>query len=224
MRLLRQRRGQRLGDDPPTTQLTYPSSTAPALSTPSHRRQPDPAPASVPVAPAPHPFPAAPPMGLGEASAAAAAFACDYLSWDQDDPVRRGTALAGHAGPGYDERALAMCGWSGRGRQRADLALPGRIQMIGHERVVVHVRVRVTSYVACATGADPVPRRSAEQPFPSSAPAVCAPGWRSTGSSWYELLVPLVPGRGREPWAADPTKVWVVPPLPPGAMAPGRPA
>ncbi|HXV93009.1 MAG TPA: hypothetical protein VD813_06910, partial [Pseudonocardia sp.] len=59
-----------------------------------------------PADPLPHP---------AEAAALAGAFAVDYLSWDQDDPDRRGRVLADYLPePGSDPARL---GWSGRGRQ-----------------------------------------------------------------------------------------------------------
>lgn len=147
--------------------------------------------------PVPRPMPSVTPF---EAASRAAAFAADYLSWDQDDPAGRGAALAGHVVGPRDERRLAECGWSGRGRQRVLTAVPGRIERINAKRVLVHVHVQVSPYVRDADAAARGPHQSRE---------------RTT--RWFELTVPLVPheqvDRG-ERWTVDVSTVWVVPPAP----------
>jgi hypothetical protein len=135
------------------------------------------------------------------AAALAAAFAADYLSWDEDDPARRGRALADHlAAPACDPTLL---GWDGRGRQRAEFALPGQVRSDGDDRVLVDVRVRVTPYREvgdraagrAAGGAAEAEPHVAGTPASASAPS-CR-GWRSGASSWVRLSVPVVHEDGR---------------------------
>ncbi len=146
----------------------------------------------------------------GCAGPLAAAFAADYLSWDESDPNRRGRALGVYVGrPGAGE--LAGIGWCGTGRQRAEFAVPGPARPVGANRLVVDVRVRVTPYRRLTD----VPRAGPEavdvMPFPAAAPAPAAPGWRSLGSHWCAVLVPLTAVEGR--WMIDITAVRVVPPI-----------
>ena len=146
----------------------------------------------------------------------AAAFAADFLSWDEADPTRRGRALSSYASPSAREEDLAVAGWAGRGRQRAELALPGTIVRLGPNGVLVHVRVRVTPFRRRAD----VPAGSRTHtsrdflPFPAGAPAPAHPQWEGLDSYWYELLIPLLAGRDR--WRVDIGAVIVVPPLPDG--------
>jgi hypothetical protein len=142
----------------------------------------------------------------------------DFLSWDEADPARRGRALAPYVAAPVREERLVAAGWSGRGRQRAELAFPGRIVQLGATQVLVHVRVRVT----------PFRRRSdlpADQPahagaardvllFPAGAPAPSDPRWEGLDSYWYELLVPL--REGEHQWHVEIGAVIVVPPVPDG--------
>jgi len=150
------------------------------------------------VAPA-RPRPAPDPL---EAAALAGAFAADYLSWDEDDPGRRGRALADHlAAPVGDP---ALLGWDGRGRQRADFALPGLVRSDGDDRVLVDVRVRVTPYREVA-GRDDRAAEEAEaaepEPdvlgTPAAAPAPTGRGWRGCASYWVRLSVPVIREDGR---------------------------
>jgi hypothetical protein len=144
--------------------------------------------------PRPVPPPVEPPDPL-EAAALAGAFAADYLSWDEDDRGRRGRVLADYlAAPVGDPSLL---GWNGVGRQRAELALPGRVRPDGDDRVLVDVRVRVTPYREvgdrtadrAATAAEPEP----EVPgVPAAAPAPTGRGWRGCASYWIRLIVPVV--------------------------------
>ncbi len=119
----------RLHPDPPTDPRGFPAVRLPAS---------DPAPE--------------PEFDHADASALAAAFAVDVLSWDEDDPDRRDGVLRRYLGGGALPRVAA---WSGRGRQRAEFALPGAVRAAGPGRLLVDVRVRVTPYAP--TGA----RRSA---------------------------------------------------------------
>jgi hypothetical protein len=133
-----------------------------------------------------------------EAAALAGAFAVDYLSWDEEDPARRGRVLHGYlAVAGGDP---ARIGWNGEGRQRADFALPGRVRADGEGRVLVDVRVRITPYRAVGehetrtTAQDTDP---AQMGVPAVAPPPTGRGWRSMASRWVRLSVPVVWEGGR---------------------------
>jgi hypothetical protein len=148
-----------------------------------------------PVRPRPVPDPM-------EAAALAGAFAADYLSWDEDDPGRRGRALADHlAAPVGDP---ALLGWDGCGRQRAEFALPGLVRLDGDDRVLVDVRVRVTPYRAVGTSDDRAADAAEDtepEPdvlgVPAAAPAPTGRGWRGCASFWVRLSVPVVREDGR---------------------------
>ena len=137
---------------------------------------------------APHP---------AEAAAFAGAFAVDYLSWDEDDPERRGRVLVDYLPtPGRDPARL---GWAGEGRQRAEFALPGLVRPDGDGRVLVDVRVRVTPYLAVGEhAASPDPDHANVPGAPASAaPAPTRRGWRSLASTWIRLSVPVTFDGGR---------------------------
>jgi hypothetical protein len=142
-------------------------------------------PAFSPVAP--HP---------AEAAALAGAFAVDYLSWDEDDPERRGRVLVDYLPtPGRDPARL---GWTGKGRQRAEFALPGLVRSDGDGRVLVDVRVRVTPCVAVGPhGASPEPADANVPGALAAAPAPTGRGWRSLASTWIRLSVPVTFDGGR---------------------------
>jgi hypothetical protein len=125
------------------------------------------------------------------AVALAGAFAADYLSWDEDDPARRGRALADHlAGPGAGH---ALLGWSGAGRQRADIVLPGAVRPDGDGRLLVDVRVRVTPYRRVSRSeATPEPDPRDALGTPAAAPSVTARGWRGLAARWVRLGVTVV--------------------------------
>ena len=173
-------------DDPPTDPFGFPPIPA------------DPAPAwPAPVRPRPH-LPVASPLDPREAAALAGAFAADYLSWDEDDPGRRGRVLAGHlTAPAGDP---ALLGWDGTGRQRAEFALPGAVRPDGDDRVLVDVRVRVTPHRAVGdrTSDEPEPEPDREVPgVPAAAPAPIGRGWEGCASYWVRLIVPVVREDGR---------------------------
>lgn len=185
--------------------------------------------AEAPVDPVPPPVPD--PL---EAAALAGAFAADYLSWDEDDPARRGGALADHlAAPVGDPARL---GWDGRGRQRAEVVLPGLVRADGDDRVLVDVRVRVTPFRqvdGVRDGADG-DGSSADRPddrpadvlgVPAAAPAPAGRGWRGCASYWVRLSVPVMREDGRlvvdaaeeaaDPPDARPAEPPALPPDPP---------
>ncbi len=142
--------------------------------------------------PAPSP---PPPPDHAEAAALAGAFAADYLSWDEDDPSRRGRALADHLGAAVPDPAHLA--WDGRGRQRAEFALPGLVRPDGDGRVLVDVRVRVTPYrsVGDRRAERLLDAAEPEQDVPgvpAAAPAPTGRGWRGLASYWIRLSVPVV--------------------------------
>ncbi len=157
----------RVNGDPPTEPRGFP-----------------PVPAFSPAAP--HP---------AEAAALAGAFAVDYLSWDEDDPERRGRVLVDYLPtPGRDPARL---GWTGEGRQRAEFALPGLVRPDGDGRVLVDVRVRVTPYLAVGEhGASQDPDDGVPGAL-AAAPAPTGRGWRSLASTWIRLSVPVTFDGGR---------------------------
>ena len=130
-----------------------------------------------------------------EASALAGAFAADLLSWDEDDPARRGRALGTHLA---STEGAALLGWTGTGRQRADLVLPGRVLPDG-DRVHVDVRVRVVPYRRVDARTPGVPEPEPAEPLggPAAAPAPAARGWRGLGARWVRLEVAVVRTGGR---------------------------
>jgi len=153
----------------------------------------------------PHGFPPVPADGYwsgptpartpdpAEASALAGAFAVDYLSWDEDDPTRRGRVLLDYlSSAGSDPARL---GWSGVGRQRAEFALPGLVHPDGDGRVLVDVRVRVTPYRSVGDHTSETPDPAEPDPpvagSPAAAPAPTGRGWRSLASCWIRLSVPV---------------------------------
>ncbi|MHA6619714.1 hypothetical protein [Pseudonocardia sp. DLS-67] len=199
----------------------WPASGPPGWAGPGGAEPPT-DPRGFPAVPAPRPV-AYPSPEPAEASALAGAFAVDYLSWDEDDPARRGRVLRDYlVMPGGDP---ARIGWNGAGRQRADFALPGRVRGDGEGRVLVDVRVRVTPYRAVgehevrAAGRDV---DAAQVGVPAVAPAPTGRGWRSLASRWVRLSVPVVWDGGRlavDAW--EETLGEDEPPLPPPAP-PGR--
>lgn len=134
-----------------------------------------------------------------EAAALAGAFAVDYLSWDEDDPARRGRVLRDYLRPPTGDPALL--GWSGQGRQRGEFALPGLVRSDGEARVLVDVRVRVTPYRAVGDRtADPAATTEPEPGVagvPAVAPAPTGRGWRGLASYWVRLSVPVALEGGR---------------------------
>jgi hypothetical protein len=137
-----------------------------------------------------------------EAAALAGAFAADYLSWDESSPGRRGAVLAQYlpSDPPNRAEAAARLGWSGKGRQRSDFALPGAVRPDGPGRVLVDVRVRVTPYRAVGPPAEPAsqPADSLEVAGVAAvAPAPTARGWKSLDACWVRLAVPVIRERGR---------------------------
>lgn len=171
---------------PPVPSAARDDAAAPAGSVPAQHL---PAPRAEPVDPcAPDP---------ADAAALAAAFAADYLCWDEDDPERRGRVLAGYLpGPRTDR---ALLGWSGQGRQRTEMVLPGRVRPDGDGRVLVDVRVRVTPYRRVDQRGTARPEREPDDLFgePATAPPATARGWRGLASRWVRLGIRVAVDEGR---------------------------
>ncbi|NMI01654.1 hypothetical protein HF526_30790 [Pseudonocardia sp. K10HN5] len=133
------------------------------------------------------------PIGDAEASAFAARFAADYLSWDEDDPSRRAQVLREYLA----DPATAALGWSGVGRQRAEVVLPGRTLRTPGGAVVVEVTARVVSYLrTCPHPVDAGPPAGPVEPplsavGPSCAPPPEAAGWRPGASHWARIAPPI---------------------------------
>jgi len=134
------------------------------------------------------------PIGDGEAAAFAARFAADYLSFDEDDPTRRAEVLRGYLA---DPSACTL-GWSGIGRQRCDIVLPGRALRTEHGVIVVEVTARIVPYRRSAAApsfpVDPgpgLPPVSASTVGPSCAPAPAAPGWVACPALWVRIAPPV---------------------------------
>jgi hypothetical protein len=191
--------------EPPTPQPHVRPAPAPGTGTDQRR------------APADLAAPAALPAKRADAGALAAAFGVDFLSWDESDPQRRGRALAPYAVPPVLEEQLASTGWPGRGRQRGEFALPGAVIALSEEedRLLVHVRVRVTPFRRLTRAPACVRHSMDVLPYPAAAPAPTDPGWVGLDSYWYELLVPV--REVAEQWRVDIGAVIAVPPLPAGA-------
>jgi hypothetical protein len=137
-----------------------------------------------------------------EAAALAGAFAADYLSWDECNPARRGAALVQYLPPDMvgSAASAALLGWSGKGRQRSEFALPGAVHPDGEGRLIVDVRVRVTPYRAVGRSAEPASAPVDELEVagvPAVAPAPTARGWKSLDSHWVRLAIPVIRDQGR---------------------------
>ncbi|GEL26197.1 hypothetical protein PSU4_51510 [Pseudonocardia sulfidoxydans NBRC 16205] len=146
----------------------------------------------------------APGADLAEVRALAAAFAADYLSWDEDDPTRRGDVLAEHLPARLRDltRGTTGPGWAGEGRQRAEISLAGAVGSDDDGRLLVDVRVRVTPYVragrsAAAPQLVDVVRREPVLGRPSSAPPPDGVGWTGRRASWVRVSVPVTHDEGR---------------------------
>ncbi|MCO1657251.1 hypothetical protein [Pseudonocardia humida] len=199
---------RRYPGDPPTNPFGYPPVAGPAAGSRT---------GAGPGGPVPYP-------DRADATALAGAFAADYLSWDEDDPARRGRVLADYLpATGTDPTRL---GWSGRGRQRAEFVLPGRVRPDGEGRVLVDVRVRVTPYrpvgAERAAGAPEHDAPAEVGGVPAAAPAPTAPGWRGMASCWVRLTVPVVLDGDR--LLVDAWEELIGADLPLPGAAPARPA
>lgn len=134
------------------------------------------------------------PVSAGEACGYAVRFAADYLSWDEHEPARRTAALRTYlADPGMTD-----IGWSGHGRQRADLVTAGRTVILAQGRVVVvEVTARIVGYHRVEVAPEEIwrpPVGEATPPLafaPASAPPPTVSGWEP-GAAWWVRIAPPV--------------------------------
>lgn len=133
-------------------------------------------------------------------------FALDYLSWDEDEPYRRSSVVEGYVGGQVDGRL----GWDGLGRQRAEVAVAGVVEVRGGY-LSIDFQVRVTPYTRIG-GQRPVTQ--AMRPIVgrlSSAPATAALRWCCGPAQWVHLRVPIrIAADGSmvvDPAVADPPTV-----------------
>lgn len=187
----------------PAEPLCVPSTAAPEgpAPEPATRRgrvflpspaRPAPASSHDNVAPLERPLAAWEPVNVAEAAGFAVRFAADYLSWDELEPARRRAALRTY----LTDPDLADIGWSGRGRQRADLVTAGRtVTLCQGLIVVVEVTARLVVFHRIED-AQPSPRPLSEATppmalAPASAPPSADPGW-FPGASWWVRIAPPV--------------------------------
>lgn len=134
------------------------------------------------------------PVSVGEACGYAVRFAADYLSWDEHEPARRTSALRTYlADPGMTD-----IGWSGHGRQRADLVTAGRTVSLAQGRVVVvEITARIVGYHRVDVAPEQIwrpPVGEATPPLafaPASAPPPTVSGWEP-GAAWWVRIAPPV--------------------------------
>jgi hypothetical protein len=190
--------------DEPATGSWYeqPVSTNGTARVPAKGNEPSVHPLGGPsTGPANWPDPVQPPDPMA-AAALAGAFAADYLSWDEANPMRRGEVLTQYLPSDVtgSVAAVALLGWSGKGRQRSEFALPGAVSLDEEGRLIVDVRVRVTPYRPVGQSTEPASAPGDELEVagvPSVAPAPTARGWKSLDSHWIRLAVPVVREHGR---------------------------
>lgn len=141
------------------------------------------------------------PVVPNHAATFAAKFAAEYLTWDEAQPHHRGTALTGYIAAPADP----LWGWSGHGRQRADLVILGDADLTADGYYLVDVRVRVVG-ADCSDGPPTIVHESgaALQPVGPEEdllviPVPGPPGKRSQctqdasdGTRWFRLHVPVV--------------------------------
>jgi hypothetical protein len=139
----------------------------------------------------------------GNAAKLAGAFAADYLTWDEERPDQRATALTRYIAGTAD----ANWGWSGRGRQRADLVVLEGAHREPDGYYVVDVRVCVVAHcsqapptivdAAVATELPNTEDRLGEEfleiPLPGSSKTLKGVTVNGTGAArWFRLQVPVV--------------------------------
>jgi len=129
-----------------------------------------------------------------EACGFASRFAADYLSWDELEPARRTAALRTYLA----DPSMIDIGWSGRGRQRADLVTAGRTVDLADGRImVVEVSARIVSYRRVEVAPEQVwrpPVGEATPPLafaPASAPPPTVPGWEPSAAWWVRIAPPV---------------------------------
>jgi len=116
-----------------------------------------------------------------EARAVATRYAISYLTWDETNPDARPNQIGLDLAAGLDTRA----GWNGRGKQTADRAYPGEVDVDSNGvTAVVDVRVRVQSFAKKGTAA-----------------------WIGGAYSWERLSVPVARTAARVVASGPPTFV-----------------
>ncbi len=127
-----------------------------------------------------------------EAAAFAGRFAADFQSFDEDNPSHRAAVLR----PLLADPQASTWGWSGRGRQRAESPLPGRLFRSSDTVVFVEVLVRATTYARSLSTAEPDPPTGGyDEPVgivgPSSVPPESDPRWVAVEANWLRMTVPI---------------------------------
>jgi hypothetical protein len=167
----------------------------------------------------PEPASEVPPDTVSDQVAAfAGAFAANYLSWDEADMQMRANTLSSYIGHPVD----VQWGWSGHGRQQADLVLTGPVDLAPEGYYVVDVRVRTSVHLGdhqvddaqapvVLTGASPdAEERAADHceyelaiplpwspPRPTTAAVLPTAHTASTVKRWCRLQIPVVVRGGR---------------------------
>lgn len=136
--------------------------------------------------------PALTPVPDDAARSVAARFAADFLSWDEDAPQRHYQVLAAY----FSNPAAAVLGWNGRGRQHADLVIPGVVTRLSPQQVVVEITVRVVLHERTIDRPRPTAiRAELTDPPPglewAAAGAAGNESWRATATAWTTLHVPV---------------------------------
>ena len=114
-------------------------------------------------------------------------FALDYLSFDEDDPHRRHQVVQRY----LPDEVSGRLGWDGLGRQLADVAVPGAIDVVD-ACVWFDLQVRVTPYRRIGGQLAPPLRPQGPPPArAASAPAPMALRWAPAAARWVRLWVPV---------------------------------
>jgi hypothetical protein len=154
-----------------------------------------------PAAPGPEAGPPHPGSGSGsgtevpapvselEGAAFAGRFVAEFLSWDEDNPARRAQALRILL---RDPRGATL-GWSGAGRQRVEVVLPGRTLRTDCGGLIVEVTARVLHFQRICPRPDTVAAPTDTDPAAMSCcPPPSGPGWAPDESCWTRLAPPVV--------------------------------
>jgi hypothetical protein len=129
------------------------------------------------------------PVGELEGAAFAGRFVAEFLSWDEDDPTRRAQVLRTLL---RDPRGATL-GWSGAGRQRVEVVLPGRTLRTECGGLIVEVTARVLSFQrTCPRPHTITPPTDTDPAVMSCCPPPSGAGWAPGESSWTRLAPPVV--------------------------------
>ncbi|AEA28836.1 hypothetical protein Psed_6755 (plasmid) [Pseudonocardia dioxanivorans CB1190] len=128
-------------------------------------------------------------VGELEGAAFAGRFVAEFLSWDEDDPTRRAQVLRTLL---RDPRGATL-GWSGAGRQRVEVVLPGRTLRTECGGLIVEVTARVLSFQrTCPRPHTITPPTDTDPAVMSCCPPPSGAGWAPGESSWTRLAPPVV--------------------------------